>query len=291
MPWLRFWTDILDSEKIADLDDASYRGWSLTLIAAKRFDHDGMLPPLRRLAYWLRRSEAVVADLLERLVSAGLLDRDGDWFRVHDWKRWQEPEDRTNAERQRRHREKKKPPSALPEEERKAETEREQSRAEETVTPPPLRNGSPTPLRNAPVTALQENSTTAPTQADGVSSPEGVVTGREGEEHEAFLKAMTILAGHKTTEHLARSLPLYAETPGVKCLAGWQLVTGACVCLNPNKSQTWDAFLAYARRATEEEYRRYTQDRPAAARASPRAEDDRYPMVVVPQGWKLRRAK
>ena len=140
MPWLRLWTDILDSEKIGDLDDATLWGWALILLATKKFNQDGLLPPLKKMAYWLRRPEASVDGWLKKLVKAGLIEKSADGLRAHDWNRWQEPKDHTNSFRQAKHRGAKKSLSALSPEtdsETDSETERETD-SEGPVTAAPL---------------------------------------------------------------------------------------------------------------------------------------------------------
>ena len=170
MPWLRFWTDILDSEKIAELDDATYRGWTLILIAAKKHDQDGLLPPLKRIAYWTRRTETEVKKWIETLKRAGLIDAGKDGPRVHDWDYWQEPKDRTNARRQKEFRVRKK--GSLDSPKTESETEN-RGRADETVTPLPLRpRYAPVtpPLRNDPVTASNAVTHPLPAQSEAETS-------------------------------------------------------------------------------------------------------------------------
>jgi len=116
MSWLWLWTDILDSEKIAELDDPTFRGWITLLACAKRHEAAGVLPPLKKLAYWCRRPESTVKCWVLILADHGLIDKEGDEFRVHDWEQWQPriPGPRTdgkamsNAERQRAYRERQK---------------------------------------------------------------------------------------------------------------------------------------------------------------------------------------
>lgn len=164
MPWLRLWTDILDSEKVADLDDSTYRGWTFILLGAKRHDKNGLLPPMKRLAYWLRRPEEVVKAWTETLVSVGLLEETPNGLCVHDWPMWQPDKDATGAKRQRAYRERKKSPSGLPrpETETETETEREQSREGKERYASPLRNVTDDVTqalrRNAPVTPPPDSS-------------------------------------------------------------------------------------------------------------------------------------
>ena len=75
--------------KLAELDDATFRGWIMLLACAKRHELDGMLPRLKDLAYWCRRPESVVKTWLLVLVEHDLIDRNGDVFIIHDWEHWQ----------------------------------------------------------------------------------------------------------------------------------------------------------------------------------------------------------
>ncbi len=113
MAWLWLWTDILDSEKIADLDDSSFRGWVILLACAKRHESGGELPPLKKLAYWCRQKETIVRGWLSALEEAGFVEKNDGTYVMHDWDQWQARtpgrksggKALSNAERQRRFRE------------------------------------------------------------------------------------------------------------------------------------------------------------------------------------------
>ncbi len=117
MSWLWLWTDILDSEKVAELDDSSFRGWTLFLACAKRHDQEGVLPPIKKLSYWCRQTETTVRGWLSALEESEFIEKNEDTYTMHDWDHWQartpgrKPLDQmggkalSNAQRQRRYRE------------------------------------------------------------------------------------------------------------------------------------------------------------------------------------------
>src|SRR5271166_1402368 len=146
MSWLWLWTDILDSEKIAELDDATIGGWILILAATKRFDENGLVPPIKKLSHWCRRPEMTVRAWVSKLLEVGLLEIQDSKTAVHDWLDWQprSPGPRpsgkamSNTVRQRAWRERRKaerngvtPPLHSP---------REYKRGEESIVRTPLRN-------------------------------------------------------------------------------------------------------------------------------------------------------
>ena len=148
MAWLCLWTDVLDCEKLAELDDTTFRGWILLLACAKRHDAAGALPSLKKLAYWCRYSEREVKAWLLELEDHGLLDRDGDEFSVHDWDHWQprtpgrkpgSEKPKTNAERQRLWRENH-PRTAVTDVTPPLDSPKENNKKEERRSTLPLRN-------------------------------------------------------------------------------------------------------------------------------------------------------
>ena len=149
MPWLRLWTDILDDPDLHELPHATCWGWALMLVCAKKLDQDGLLPPMRTLTHWLRQPRKTIERWLLELVAAGKIDRDGDDLRIHGWARWQEPKDRTNAQRQARFKAARKASPRTPLNTR-GETDTDTD-TEGTVTQTPLPESG-----NGSVTALPE---------------------------------------------------------------------------------------------------------------------------------------
>jgi hypothetical protein len=97
MPWLRLWDDALDSIKVQGLDPATYKTWVNVLMAASRHRAGGELPPIATLAFWLRTDRPTVETHVTTLCEAGLIDRDGDIYQVHDWSHWQPPSDHSTG--------------------------------------------------------------------------------------------------------------------------------------------------------------------------------------------------
>lgn len=67
-PWIKLYRDILEDPDWHDLDgDAAKMLVALWLIASEDEDQEGKLPDVRRIAFRLRSSEAVVVQLLKKL--------------------------------------------------------------------------------------------------------------------------------------------------------------------------------------------------------------------------------
>ncbi len=106
-PWLRLWDCTLDLPKAQRLTGDQFKGWVNLLMLANRQDVPGTLPEMVEIAFSLRLPEARIAVLIEALVNAKLIDRNGSDLVMHDWARWQ-PIEKTNAERSREWREQQK---------------------------------------------------------------------------------------------------------------------------------------------------------------------------------------
>ena len=100
--WFRSHANKLDNPKVQRLSDAHYRAWDSLLCVACRYD--GVLPPLRDVAFLLRRSEAATAKLLDALRAAGLFVETERGIEPHDWNDWQFKSD-VSTKRVERHRE------------------------------------------------------------------------------------------------------------------------------------------------------------------------------------------
>jgi hypothetical protein len=75
--------------------------WINILCVAAR--HDGALPSIVDLAFSIRLSEKEAAKRVEQLVAAGLLERDGEMLRPHNWA-GRQPQSDTSTARVQRHR-------------------------------------------------------------------------------------------------------------------------------------------------------------------------------------------
>jgi hypothetical protein len=103
--WLRINEDCIDNPKILKLPEALRWQWVALLCVASK--NDGVLPPIDDVALCLRVPEAKAAEFITKLVKARLIDRDGDVFVPHNWKKRQfktDGSDPTNAQRQKRYR-------------------------------------------------------------------------------------------------------------------------------------------------------------------------------------------
>lgn len=82
-PWIRLYTEIVNDPKVCRLSDQLHRTWIGCLCIAA--DSDGFLPPDTDVAFALRLPEKTATSRLLSLVNAGLIDREGDAFRMHGW--------------------------------------------------------------------------------------------------------------------------------------------------------------------------------------------------------------
>lgn len=146
--WLRINEDCIHNPKILKLPEALRWQWVALLCVASQ--NDGALPPIDDVALCLRVTEAKAAEFITKLVKARLIDRDGEVFVPHNWKKRQfktDGSDPTNAQRQKRYRDRQRNDSngvtdngsndvmdKRPEQSR-AETESEQSRADAGCAP------------------------------------------------------------------------------------------------------------------------------------------------------------
>lgn len=124
--WFRLDDDVVNDPKVQSLPDALFRAWVNVLCVASK--HGGQLPPLRDTAFILRLTDAKAAEILTKLCQAGLLDKDGNTFKPHNWDARQFKSD-VSTERVRRFRNAKRNVS-----ETKAETKPETPPDTETET-------------------------------------------------------------------------------------------------------------------------------------------------------------
>jgi hypothetical protein len=103
MRWLRLYDDVINDPKVLRLPEATRWHWVAVLCVASK--HDGALPPLDELAFYLRTTPAKATVILAALVKGGLLDKTETGFAPHNWSGRQYKSD-GSAERVKRHREK-----------------------------------------------------------------------------------------------------------------------------------------------------------------------------------------
>src|SRR5687768_13815544 len=101
-PWFRLYHGVLDDPKVQRLPDRLFKAWINLLCLSSR--HGGALPPAGDVAFALRVSAGEAAKIIESLLDATLIDRDGETFRIHSWDKRQFQSDSSGAERSRRFR-------------------------------------------------------------------------------------------------------------------------------------------------------------------------------------------
>lgn len=108
--WFRFYEEALDDPKVQKLDGDTFKTWVNLLCLASR--GSGFLPPIADVAFGLRLSVADAGTVLERMLSATLIDKlsggaDGYRYAPHGWHERQYKSD-TSTERVKRYRERSK---------------------------------------------------------------------------------------------------------------------------------------------------------------------------------------
>jgi 5-methylcytosine-specific restriction endonuclease McrA len=102
--WWRAYDAALDNPKLQRLPGELFKTWfNVCCVASK---HGGKLPRLADAAFLLRMKEKDTALALAALMSAGLLDKDGDSYSPHDWNVHQYKTDNGSNERVKRYRQK-----------------------------------------------------------------------------------------------------------------------------------------------------------------------------------------
>jgi hypothetical protein len=81
--WFRFYDDAINDPKVLKLSDRLHRAWVGLLCVASK--NDGQLPSQEDCALILRMRPEGLAEAIEHLVSAGLLDRNGTLLSPHKW--------------------------------------------------------------------------------------------------------------------------------------------------------------------------------------------------------------
>lgn len=76
--WIKLYLDMLDDPAVGRLSDALYRTFLQCMLAAGEAGDDGILPPIRDLAWRLRMKPHILAQRLEALGKAGLLEKNTD---------------------------------------------------------------------------------------------------------------------------------------------------------------------------------------------------------------------
>jgi DnaD/phage-associated family protein len=106
--WAKLWIEILDDPKVAGMQDWLFRRFIFFVLAAKEYDHDGLLQPVSDLAWRLRIENDACTEALEALSKVGVTRETADGWTLVNFVKRQEREysDAPEAVRQRRYREK-----------------------------------------------------------------------------------------------------------------------------------------------------------------------------------------
>lgn len=104
MRWFRFYEEALNDPKVQMLDGETFKGWVNILCIASTCD--GTLPSAKDMSFRMRMSDVTCDGLVQKLVTAGLLDVTKKGIRPHNWDSRQFKSD-SSAERMRKLRERK----------------------------------------------------------------------------------------------------------------------------------------------------------------------------------------
>lgn len=99
MDWFCYHVETIDNLKIKSLSDRLFRFWIDALCLSR--EHGGELPSIKVCSFRLRITHQRAARQIEELISARLLDRDGETVKPHDWNDWQPKSDSGAARRMR----------------------------------------------------------------------------------------------------------------------------------------------------------------------------------------------
>jgi DnaD/phage-associated family protein len=107
--WAKLWIEILDDPKVAGMPDWLFRRFIYFVLAAKEQDNNGLLQPVKDLAWRIRISVQETTDALSALGSIGVTRETAEGWELINFVKRQEREDITDgALRMRRLRERKK---------------------------------------------------------------------------------------------------------------------------------------------------------------------------------------
>ncbi len=102
--WFRFYDDAVNDPKVQRLEPALFKAWVNLLCLASK--NEGWLPPIDDVAFSLRLSEEEAGQMVDALISSGLVDEIDGKCAPHNWHERQYKSD-SSAERVKRFRDKK----------------------------------------------------------------------------------------------------------------------------------------------------------------------------------------
>lgn len=87
--WFRFYDDAMWHPKVLSLRDSEFRTWAALLCLASREKAGGFLPDEVTIGKSLSIKAATIRQQTSKLIATGLLLRDGDRLRIHNWEKHQ----------------------------------------------------------------------------------------------------------------------------------------------------------------------------------------------------------
>jgi hypothetical protein len=105
--WFRFYTEVLNDEKVQSLNSATFKNWINLLCFCAKFG--GNLPQIDAISFALRIKKTQTKALIKELKEYGLIDEiEGvtNGYKIHSWDKRQYKSD-TSKDRMKRHRDKK----------------------------------------------------------------------------------------------------------------------------------------------------------------------------------------
>lgn len=106
MGYVKLWDNVLDNIKVQRLSPEVFKSWVNLLAVTVRYGGpSGELPSWDDMQFGLRSDRATIEGWIKALVTAGLVDRNGSRYSLHDFEKWNESKDKTAAKRQKEWRE------------------------------------------------------------------------------------------------------------------------------------------------------------------------------------------
>lgn len=93
MEWFRFYHEAVNDPKVQRLTPVLFKHWVNVMCIASMNPERGILPSWSDMAFTLRLTEGKVRAIVSDLEHAGLVDRDGETFRIHAWGKRQKRSD------------------------------------------------------------------------------------------------------------------------------------------------------------------------------------------------------
>lgn len=111
--WAKLWIEILDDPKVAGMADWLFRRFIFFVLAAKEYDREGLLQPVKDLAWRIRISDDECTEALQALSAIGVTRETADGWTLINFAKRQDREVSDSAIRMRRLRERKRENSSV----------------------------------------------------------------------------------------------------------------------------------------------------------------------------------